>query len=546
MHKKLITVGLGIALLASPLLASAQTSTSDNSSVIASLEALVVTLTQELQQLIAARSVSTLPAGMTIAPAPVGTPTAPIACMNYEPLNKGDTDATTGGEVSQLQQFLGMPNVTGYYGAQTAIAYQNKCGNLGNSQPTSVAGMSQYIDPGFGFSFWYPSGWQITTLPISSNDNAVGSIVSGDSIIGEIEVNASSPNAFIIYEINSPSSVIRGFDHLGSIRYSLDSGEWMVSDDDNEGDVSNTRPADISTNTMGGLHMLSGGSAFVTDIIPLSAQHFLVLSFGGGDSATGSLINPLATTIVATNPAVAVPVSTAQQTASIQAEASAYGANTSNSSPSISITSPAGASSASWIQNTTATWTWASYGNIPYVDIYLGVGNTNYPFAISYPNNGSFQWKVGAIMGNWSGLSVIPNGTYTIIVCPSGVATTSFQCGKVPVSIGGTSYAGLTYQINSISPAIAAIGSTVTISGANFDQYALVSLANQNGGPESEAVINPISITPTTITFVVPATNNSQTNPSTVGTNTVQVFANQGQGGGFRDSDATTLNVTAR
>ena len=61
--KKLISFGVGIALLASPLVASAQTASS-NASLIAILTQLVQLLEQELQQLIAAQggSVATLPA----------------------------------------------------------------------------------------------------------------------------------------------------------------------------------------------------------------------------------------------------------------------------------------------------------------------------------------------------------------------------------------------------------------------------------------------------------------------------------------------------
>ena len=59
MHKKILSAAIAIALLASPVIASAQTvtaSSTTNASKIAALEQLVATLTQELQQLLAARS----------------------------------------------------------------------------------------------------------------------------------------------------------------------------------------------------------------------------------------------------------------------------------------------------------------------------------------------------------------------------------------------------------------------------------------------------------------------------------------------------------
>lgn len=54
--KKIITFGIGIALLASPIVASANVTDASNASTIASLTALIQVLTEELQQLIAARS----------------------------------------------------------------------------------------------------------------------------------------------------------------------------------------------------------------------------------------------------------------------------------------------------------------------------------------------------------------------------------------------------------------------------------------------------------------------------------------------------------
>jgi len=217
-----------------------------------------------------------------------------------------------------------------------------------------------------------------------------------------------------------------------------------------------------------------------------------------------------------------------------------------NSQPAITITSPVG--TASWTQNTVATWTWTSSGSVPSVDIYLEVGNTPYAFATSYPNDGSFQWNVGVLPSAWKiDLSGIPNGTYTVAVCPAGDQISTPQCGEFTVNIGGTPYTGPAYQISYISPAVANVGSVVTLFGSNFDQYVQVYLANQNGGPESEAVITPKSVTPTSLTFVVPATNASQTNPSTVGANTVQVLANlatQGAVGGSRASNTVTLYVS--
>ena len=75
-----------------------------------------------------------------------------------------------------------------------------------------------------------------------------------------------------------------------------------------------TKPADVSTNTMGGLHILLGS------IVPLTAHDFVVVDSYG----TSAPINTVINTIVATDPSVATPVSAAQQEAAIQAEKAAY------------------------------------------------------------------------------------------------------------------------------------------------------------------------------------------------------------------------------
>jgi hypothetical protein len=73
MLKKYISFGVGIALLASPLLVSAQTvSVSSNASLIAVLTQLVQVLEQELQQLIAAQRGTTLAPSAAILPPPTG------------------------------------------------------------------------------------------------------------------------------------------------------------------------------------------------------------------------------------------------------------------------------------------------------------------------------------------------------------------------------------------------------------------------------------------------------------------------------------------
>jgi hypothetical protein len=84
-------------------------------------------------------------------------------------------------------------------------------------------------------------------------------------------------------------------------------------------------PADISNNTMGGLHMLAGSHRFGGNtIIPLSAKNFLIVTTDGELSTGSSDPKALAKTVVATDPSVGTPVSTSQQEAIIKAEQAAY------------------------------------------------------------------------------------------------------------------------------------------------------------------------------------------------------------------------------
>ncbi len=81
--------------------------------------------------------------------------------------------------------------------------------------------------------------------------------------------------------------------------------------------------ANVSNNTMGGLHLFDGLARYdFTGIIPLSAHNFLVVS-DFGESVSQS---PLIQTIVATDPSVATPVSATEQTQVIHKEGLLYGA----------------------------------------------------------------------------------------------------------------------------------------------------------------------------------------------------------------------------
>lgn len=174
--------------------------------------------------------------------------------------------------------------------------------------------------------------------------------------------------------------------------------------------------------------------------------------------------------------------------------------------------------------------------------IFLGVGQVM-AVPVAQAQSISIQQLIQLLIA----IGIIPANKVAVVESIFGITNTA---STTPASITNTGVTtpqttvGTTYKINSINPSSATAGSMVTISGANFNQYSLVGFDNPNGGPESGADITPTNITPNSITFIVPATNRSPTNPSTLGINYVQVYANQGQGG-VGDSNTTNINVVA-
>jgi hypothetical protein len=210
------------------------------------------------------------------------------------------------------------------------------------SNPTQilVAGMSEYTDTDLGFSFWYPDGWTVQQKAVSDPNE-----FPGGTVLKNLEVFGGSGNntdEITIDEYNSPTMTITdpnpGITPMGepspAVRYYFDpsASAWMMQYPDgipsskdgsvNPSSIGATSLADVSVNTMGGLHIFQGSAPQGDDvIIPLSAEHFLIVSSGNGDEQQDTFVQ----TILATDPSVATPVSTAQQESTIEAEKSEYG-----------------------------------------------------------------------------------------------------------------------------------------------------------------------------------------------------------------------------
>lgn len=328
MRTPLLSLCLIVTLFISPGFAMAQTTSSDPS-LIAYFTQLVQQLEQQIQQLIAGRASSQTTASSQ-------SLSQPSFCTAYAALKRGDTDATTRGQVSELQAVLGISPTTGYYGALTGIGYTNKCVG-GNAQPTSVPGMSKYTDSDFGFSFWYPSNAVVNQIAVQ------GSSPAGQTILKRLSITVLGVDLWID-EVTSSSGtfIVPGgaCGYCAPVNFYFDrtQGAWMKQypqgvggADMLPGEFNKTKLpqlADVSHNTMGGLHIFSTEQKENASIIPLSAAHFVEVGDYSGRNPGSGIQSPLVQTIVATDPTVAIPVPTAQQITTIQAEASAYGINT--------------------------------------------------------------------------------------------------------------------------------------------------------------------------------------------------------------------------
>src|SRR3989338_7175799 len=139
MFKKIAFSGAGVLLLASPLLVSAQTA----GSVQAKIAALLAQV-PELQQIIVQ-----LQAGLgTSDPQnPSGTSAGTSGCIVItHSMGVDDADATTGGDVTRLQQFLrsqynNFPAATGFFGPITEAAvrqWQSEHGIVSSGTPDTT------------------------------------------------------------------------------------------------------------------------------------------------------------------------------------------------------------------------------------------------------------------------------------------------------------------------------------------------------------------------------------------------------------------------
>lgn len=247
-------------------------------------------------------------------------------------INRPGLPADTSTSTSQSNQ-IGQTNIQNTPPAtqqNNQPAVNNPAGSNNNSSTQiEVAGMKQYTDSSFGFSFWYPNTWTVQSTAIKNNYTG-GTIQKTLTITPPIAPNGWQSEPITIDEFSSPTREITiardicspmSGSFVAAHRYYFDTNAhtWMKEvpayTAQSEKDVSehsvpaSTKAADVSQNTMGGLHMLDAGCS--GSVIPLSAKNFVVFSFNSRD--TGPNYINIAKTITATDPSVATPVSTNEQ-----------------------------------------------------------------------------------------------------------------------------------------------------------------------------------------------------------------------------------------
>ena len=187
-----------------------------------------------------------------------------------------------------------------------------------STMPSETFGMSEYVDPKYGFSFWYPSVLQVT-VTTTKNDTDF----PGDVAVEVLQVGSTGGTSIVVVNSTSSSITDEPANHASPINqteyfYDSASEQWMVTypQGTNNGNSAVTTTADVSKTTISGLVMLPSGRRFDTVIISLSTMRFLVVSDGGGSSFTSQLA------LTVTQAGASIDAST--YAAALQAEAAAY------------------------------------------------------------------------------------------------------------------------------------------------------------------------------------------------------------------------------
>lgn len=189
---------------------------------------------------------------------------------------------------------------------------------IATTQPANTYGMSEYTDPTYGFSFWYPSTLQITSKAMEDETAFPGGVA-----VETLQIGSLGGTSVVV--VNSTTNTITDepSNHASPIAqtkytYNNTSGKWLVSFPEGQDGAGSgaTTIADTSKTTMSGLFMLPSGKRFDTTIIPLSTTRFIVISDGGGSSFTSELAQTVSQVGASIDPTIEATV--------LQNEATAY------------------------------------------------------------------------------------------------------------------------------------------------------------------------------------------------------------------------------
>ena len=151
----------------------------------------------------------------------------------------------------------------------------------------------KYIDGNFGYSFYYPKTWKV-----SSTDNRVMIINFGPT------KNDPSPDSISISEIQDSKAFVTD-SKLGNttLYYDDNSKQWMKTSP-GAGELYETKPAKVALNTISGLPVYSSTGRWKTVIVPLSHTKFLIVNITGSGYTTA--LDLLASAITETDASVPV------------------------------------------------------------------------------------------------------------------------------------------------------------------------------------------------------------------------------------------------
>lgn len=211
-----------------------------------------------------------------------------------------------------------------------------------------VDGMSKYTESSFGYTFWYPNTWTVSEVGVQNPNMYGGGIVQKTLKISNgvktVFIDQFHSNGRSIEDTNSAAT----YDNVNDVLYFFDpnSHTWMVNfptghsignpnsrtwtDANPQKTTNNPVAANVSNNTMGGLHIFDGAhqmpNPIANKIIPLSASNYLVVYTSTTASSNDyiSLLYGLVQTIGATDASVATPVSAYDQINAIQQERTAF------------------------------------------------------------------------------------------------------------------------------------------------------------------------------------------------------------------------------